>query len=162
MLLRSTARGTSWTARFPRGGGASACNLLRLERLTGSAAYREPALDFLKGIKGLAEKYPTAFASSLLAVDALLDPPLDIAIVGEPREEAARGLLKEVHRRFLPGRVLAGTASPVDAEAAKGLPLLEGKKAVGGKATAYVCRNYTCGPPVTSPSELGALLDALP
>jgi len=146
----------------PSGGGAAACGLLRLGRLTGSAAYREPALDFLKGVKVLMEKYPSAFASSLLALDGVLDPPLDIAIVGDPREAAARGLLKEVHRRFLPGRTLAGAASPVDPETARNLPLMEGKKAVDGKATAYVCRNFACSPPVTSPSGLGALLDAVP
>jgi uncharacterized protein YyaL (SSP411 family) len=146
----------------PSGGGASACNLLRLGRLTGSAVYRRTALDFLKGVKVMVEKYPAAFASSLMALDDLLDPPLDIAIVGDSRSPATRDLLKEVHRRFLPGRVLAGAASPVDPEAAREVPLLEGKKAADGKATAYVCRNFTCSPPVTSPPELGALLDAVP
>jgi len=42
------------------------------------------------------------------------------------------------------------------------LPLLRdvmaGKTQIDGKATAYVCRDFTCSLPVTEPTELVALL----
>jgi uncharacterized protein YyaL (SSP411 family) len=40
--------------------------------------------------------------------------------------------------------------------------LLEGRTVrEGSRATAYVCRNYACDEPVTSPDQLAAQLEAL-
>jgi uncharacterized protein YyaL (SSP411 family) len=46
-----------------------------------------------------------------------------------------------------------------DAGAAAGIPLLQGREAVGGKPTAYVCRNYACELPVTDRAELARQLE---
>jgi len=47
-------------------------------------------------------------------------------------------------------------------EGAAGVPLLEGRAAIDGRATAYVCRNYACELPVTDRAALAKQLDALP
>jgi uncharacterized protein YyaL (SSP411 family) len=39
------------------------------------------------------------------------------------------------------------------------MPLLKGKGRITGRATAYVCENYRCQLPVTSPEELAKQLD---
>jgi uncharacterized protein YyaL (SSP411 family) len=41
------------------------------------------------------------------------------------------------------------------------VPLLEGRGAVDGKPTAYVCRDYACELPVTDRAALARQLDAL-
>ena len=38
----------------------------------------------------------------------------------------------------------------------RGIPLLEGRELVDGRAAAYVCRNLVCDRPVTDPEELTA------
>jgi len=48
-----------------------------------------------------------------------------------------------------------------DGAGAAGVPLLEGREAVGGKATAYVCRNYACELPVTDRAALARQLDGV-
>jgi hypothetical protein len=45
---------------------------------------------------------------------------------------------------------------PRDEAAAAMVPLLAGRGQVGGRATAYVCRNYACLLPVTDPAALAA------
>ena len=69
-------------------------------------------------------------------------------------------MIREVRRRYLPNTVIAvvpGTGP--DRESLRLLPMLEGKKAIGGRAAAYVCENYSCQAPVTTLEELRRLLD---
>ncbi len=142
----------------PSGNGVAALNLLRLERLTGLSIYRERALELLRGVKNLLERAPMAMSYTVLALDFLLHPPVEIAIVGDIQAEETRALLRKIHGRFLPGKVIASASIEQVAESSKSAPLLAGKTAIHGKATAYVCRNYSCQPPVTDPELLDPLL----
>jgi hypothetical protein len=68
-------------------------------------------------------------------------------------------LAAEVFGRFLPNRVVAAAVGGDTAQRA-GLPLLEGRDAIDGKPTAFVCRDYTCDLPVTEASALAGQLDS--
>ena len=46
------------------------------------------------------------------------------------------------------------------AELARLLPFIESTGMRDGKATAYLCRDFTCGPPVTDASELRSIITA--
>ena len=72
---------------------------------------------------------------------------------GAPDREALEVALAE---RYLPRRVV-GHVEP-DAPPRSGLPLLEGKGEVGGRAALYVCRNYACERPLTEPAEVATAL----
>jgi uncharacterized protein YyaL (SSP411 family) len=61
----------------------------------------------------------------------------------------------------LPNLVVAGGVTG-RRETSVGIPLLDGRGAVDGMATAYVCRNYACELPVTDAAALARQLDAAP
>ena len=80
-----------------------------------------------------------------------------MAIVGEPSDPNTLALIKEVYRHYIPNKVVAA-GKPEDALAADTLPLLKRKTLQKGKPAAYVCRDYVCGRPVTSPNDLAKQL----
>lgn len=100
---------------------------------------------------------PAGTGRWIAALDFYLSTPKEVAVIGPPDDPATSALLREVNRRYLPNRVLAG-ARGEGTGASSGLPLLEGRGLVDGKPTAYVCENYACQLPVTEPEALAAQL----
>jgi uncharacterized protein YyaL (SSP411 family) len=141
----------------PSGNAVAADVLLRLAVLTGRAEYRQRAEATLAPLHAAMARYPLGFARSLAAVDFLLGAPKEIAIIGQPDGADTQALAQAVFAPFLPNKVVAG-AAPGDAAATTGIPLLEYRDALDGKATAYVCQNYTCQAPVTTPEALSPQL----
>ena len=134
----------------PAGNSVAAMDLLRLAELRSDDRLRR-----------LAEKLLAAFApqmedgasmpAMLSALDFALDEPLEVVVVAPaPRAGAA---LEEAQRRiFVPNRVYVVAIEGEDlASQARLVPLLEGKRALGGRATAYVCRGRVCELPTAEP-----------
>ena len=144
----------------PSGNGVAAMVLLRLALLTGVADYREKANELLRGARVFLEKAPMAMSSTILALDWLLHPPLEIAIVGDMSSPEGKRLLRAVHRQFLPRRILASSPAPVPPGVAELVPFLQGKASLLDRPTAYVCKDSTCQAPVTREAELARLLAA--
>ena len=67
-------------------------------------------------------------------------------------------LAETAFSRYMPNRVVVG--APAGSPVGAGLPLLADRPAMGGKATAYVCRRSVCQLPVTDPAGLVTQLDA--
>jgi uncharacterized protein len=142
----------------PSGSSVAAEVLLRLSHLTGSPAYEEAALGSLRLVQQAAARAPTAFGHALCAMELAVSRVREVAIVGRLASPDTRAMLDQVWRRFQPNRVLA-LADPDDPAAAAEVPLLAGREAVDGKATAYVCEHFACRLPVTDPGALAAQLD---
>jgi uncharacterized protein YyaL (SSP411 family) len=140
----------------PCGTSVAADVLLRLAALLGEPAYEKRALAAIRSVAPLMTRYPSGFGRFLGALDFHLGPPVEVALVWPAGTEGADGpLAREVARRYLPTRVLAGAG---EAETG-GVALLAGKIAREGRPTAYVCERYACQSPTTDPAELGRQLD---
>ncbi|MCA1630067.1 MAG: thioredoxin domain-containing protein, partial [Acidobacteria bacterium] len=144
----------------PSGNSVAAELLVRLAALTENEDYRRKAVTVFRLVRDAVERYPSAFGCLLGALDFHLSTPKEIVVVGEPGEAATQELLREVWSRYLPNKIVA-PAREGDEEAAGVVPLLRGRKRIDGRATAYVCENYTCQRPVNEPVELAAQLDAV-
>jgi uncharacterized protein YyaL (SSP411 family) len=139
----------------PSGNSLTVELLLRLAVLVDNEQYRREATRILLTLKDALGQQPTAFGRMLTALHTLLHPSQEIAIVGDPNDEATRALLAEVRQRYLPTTVVA-LKQP---EAETMLPLLAERGLVNGQPAAYVCENYACKLPVTTPDALAQLLD---
>jgi len=135
---------------IPSGSSSAAFGLLRLAAMTGNGAYEEAALGAIRLAVEIAPRFPSAFGHLLCAIDFHTAPTREVAIVGTD----AGALLAVVRERYRPHIVLAG-ASATDGTA---VALLEGRTAVGGLATAYVCERFACQAPVGDPEALRSLL----
>ncbi|HYP51890.1 MAG TPA: hypothetical protein VEQ42_00015, partial [Pyrinomonadaceae bacterium] len=141
----------------PSGNSVAAELLLRLSHLTGDEGHHRKAVTVLRLLRDALARHPSAFGRLLAALDFYLSKPKEIAVVGTPGSEDFSLLAAEVWRRFLPNKVVA-LASEADYEARELVPLLRERGTLDGRATAYVCENYTCQQPVSDASELAAQL----
>jgi uncharacterized protein YyaL (SSP411 family) len=134
--------------------------LFRLAAHLGEDRFERQALRALRPMADLMRRYPTGFGRYLAALDFHLGPVPEIAVVwpaGPDGEAAAAPLFARVFGRYLPNRVVTGMVD--GSPDASGLPLLVGKRAEAGRATAYLCRKYVCQAPTSDPEALARQLD---
>jgi hypothetical protein len=131
--------------------------LLRLAAYTGESRYRERAARVLLALAPAAAEQPSAFGHLLCALDDLIGPLREIAIVGPATDARTRALVAVVNRHYLPRAVLA-LAAPEDRAAREAIPLLADRPLVNGLPTAYICEHFACKLPTTEPGALAAQL----
>jgi uncharacterized protein YyaL (SSP411 family) len=134
---------------IPSGNSAAAVGLLRLEALSGERSYGEQAEGVLRLFVKAAPRQPDAFAHLLRALDFQLAPTKEVALIGDDLTE----LSATVRSRYRPHLVLAGGPAGSNTP-----PLLADRTQVDGGAAAYVCENFSCRVPVTTPKHLADLL----
>jgi uncharacterized protein YyaL (SSP411 family) len=112
--------------------------LLRLARIYGDAELERRAVDVYRLLLNGIRRAPGAFGWALCGLELHFSTPRELAIIGAPADEVARAALAP----WEPSTVAAfGPAA--------GIPLLEGKEALDGKPTVYVCESFACRAPVT-------------
>jgi uncharacterized protein YyaL (SSP411 family) len=88
-----------------------------------------------------------------------LSKPKQIILVGPKDAPDTRGLLERLRARFVPERIVLLVDSPEARRTFAGyLPVVETMTALHGKATAYVCENYTCKLPTNDPEKFSELI----
>ena len=140
----------------PSGGAMATTVLLRLAAWTGEGRYRDAAERALGTVAPYLTRYPSGFAQWLVAAAFAAGDVVEIAVVGEPDEDATRALLEPVRARWRPFQVLAAAAPAT--VLASAVPLLHDRVAIDGQPTAYVCRDFACELPVTDPEALRSRL----
>lgn len=162
----------------PSGSAMAVMVLAKLAAFTGEARYADAVEQTIAPLQPALAQAPTGFAWWLCALGFELAPPKEIAIVTphpdtssrttfrpstmrddvspQPLSHGERGeLLDVVFGEYRPNQVVALKRAYEDSV----IPLLEGREAIDGQATAYVCENFTCQMPVTEAAALKTQLD---
>jgi uncharacterized protein len=132
----------------PSPNALSALNLVRLSALTQKEAYAEKATRICKLFQQALKESSSAVPYMVMALQWLEQGKRQVVIAGDRDAEDFKAMLGVLHQRFLPFTVIlhAGSHEHTAAMTAK-----------DGKATAYVCQDYSCQAPITDIDTLALL-----
>ena len=157
LIVRSKS---AYDGATPSGASMAIHVLLRLAILLNQPDLIEKAKTTFSLYDHAMKTAPSGSAQMLCGVDFLIDTPKEIAIIGNPLSEQTQEILKDIHRRFVPNKVVA-LLNPNTEDRQKIeelIPLLASKTSIDGKTTIYVCQNYACQLPTTDVGDLDKLL----
>jgi uncharacterized protein len=154
LITRSKA---AFDGSTPSGNSAAVMALLRLHAYTGDERYAKEAARTINLFAELIEKQPFGFAHMLEATDLYFRGPTEIVLVGERSSSDFRAWIERAGLLYVPNRALFAA----DAQGGGGMvpEQVRGKSQVNGQLTAYVCRDRTCSPPMTTFEAVIAALD---
>lgn len=146
----------------PSSTGMAAMALLRLGKLCQRADCVRAAERALAANWSLIQRAPTAMAQMLLALDFSLGPVRQIVVLasaGCPGE----GVFGELHRRFLPNKVVAlrREGQPTEDRRSELADLFGGKQIQGSGPTLFVCDESGCQASVSGQASVAAALAGL-
>jgi uncharacterized protein YyaL (SSP411 family) len=139
----------------PAASSVGAMNALTLAHLTGDA-------DMLARAGRTLSRYGPRLGAAARVVPMMMSVlsawhagHSQIVIVGDPEGEETRALNDELARHYLPFAITvpvrSGAAQP---SIGRLLPFTKTMALVGGRPSAYVCRDFACRPPVNAPDAL--------
>ncbi|MEO5740283.1 MAG: thioredoxin domain-containing protein, partial [Vicinamibacterales bacterium] len=143
----------------PSPSSISVLNLLMMAHLTNEAELFERIDQTLKMFGPQIGKVARAVPMMLAALSTYHAKVTQIVIVGAPGDEATQALIREATAKYDPFSVLV----PVEPGAsqsrlARMLPFISAMTMRDGRATAYVCHDFTCSDPATDPAGLAERL----
>ncbi|XP_054834432.1 spermatogenesis-associated protein 20 isoform X2 [Eublepharis macularius] len=133
-------------------------NLLRAASYTGHKEWVKKAGQILAAFSERLLKIPVVLPEMARASAASHLTLQQVVICGDPSREDTRELLRCVYSTYAPNRVLILADGDSTGFLYRRLPFLSSLEKKDGKATAYLCENFTCSLPITSSQELRRIL----
>src|SRR5262249_21249306 len=94
----------------------------------------------------------------LVALLALFDRPMEIALFPGSSPEELETVLQAVRGAFLPGAVVTAPGAEARARWEKVMPWIAGKGASADRVTAFLCEGFTCRAPLVGPEAIVSAL----
>jgi uncharacterized protein YyaL (SSP411 family) len=143
----------------PSGNSVALSNLFRMAEIYNSEDLRASAKKLLAAFGSRLTAAPVALPQMLAACEFHFGQPRQIVIVGDRDAADTQALLAALDQRFLPNKiVLLVDSEEARAELAKAIPTIASMERVDGRASAFVCRDYTCQLPVNTVDGFAELL----
>ncbi len=143
----------------PAGNSIAALNLLRLAEMTDNAEWRRKAERCIVLFGDTLRRQPNVMPQMVSALDFLLSDKRQIIIAGPPDHADTRAMLRLVHARYEPNRIiLLAEGGNQKNLLVRHLPFMRDLSMVNGKPTAYVCEDYRCRLPTNDLEEFKRLL----
>ena len=144
----------------PSASAVGVLNLLALSHLTADSAMTARIERTLAAFAMRASQQGRSVPMMLAALSTYHAGMPQIVVVGD-RDAAEGALAAVVRERYLPAAVFVPVNTSTRGALADLLPWIAAMQMREGRATAYVCRDFACQQPTTSPEELRAQLGNL-
>jgi len=131
----------------PSGNSVAALNFQRLARMTGQHELLEKADQIIKAFSEDIIRQPISYSFSLIAAMYSKSSPKEVVVISDNIDhetETMINVLNEKYRPFTVSVILKGENEEIKRIA----PYLEDYNSLEGKATAYVCENFSCMAPI--------------
>ena len=136
----------------PAASSVAVLNLLVIAHLTGAA---DPKIDRTFGMfANNASMRGRAVPMMLAALSTYHSGLPQIVVAGEPGDAGTLALTAELRRRYMPTAIVVLLLDRHRAAVSRLLPWTTALDRKNGQATAYVCRDFACDMPATTPEEL--------
>jgi uncharacterized protein YyaL (SSP411 family) len=147
-------------AAIPSGNAMAATYFLKLSTYTGAPEYATRAQETLRAYQGMLQRFPSAFAQMLCAVDYYLGDKRELALIGSEGSPLTREALRRIWRVYSPNSAIAflDPAWPNRQAVEDRIPLLGGKRAGAESPVFYLCKNYACDAPTENLENIEAAL----
>lgn len=141
----------------PSGNSVAMLNLIRLSRITADPELERKAEAIGNAFSLKVGQAPAGYTMLMSSLDFTLGPSSEVVIAGDLQADDTMDMLKSLRKEFIPNKVVI-LRPDKESEITKISDYIKSLTSKGGKATAYVCRNFSCRLPVTDPGEMLELL----
>ena len=139
---------------LPSGNSVAADVMLRLSRLTGSVELEGAAEALLSSYAEAVKGNPAAFTRALHAVDFASGPAYEVVLAVPGSAAQAAPFLALLRVAYLPRVVIHVVTGETRGALGRLAPYLVEQIPQAGRATAYVCKAFTCKRPTHDPQEM--------
>jgi hypothetical protein len=140
---------------IPSANSIAVFNLIRLGYLMGEESLKQKAEQTLHLFYNFLDQHPSGFAQMLSGLSFFLNPE-EIGVIGSKNDLKTKSMLKEIYLAYLPNKILS-LKDPQQETDGNWIPFLKDKEASGAPTT-FICKNFTCLPPIKDEKELRKVL----
>jgi len=140
---------------IPSANSIAVFNLIRLGYLTGEESLKQKADQTLHLFYNFLDQHPSGFSQMLSGLSFFLNSE-EIGVIGSRNDLKTKSMLKEIYFTYLPNKILS-LRDPHESIEGNWFPFLM-EKGVPEVPTTFVCKGFTCLPPVKDEKELKKIL----
>ncbi len=143
---------------IPSSNSYALLNLIKLWKITSDTKYQELINKQFAAFKDKIAEYPSAYTKFITSMLYSNFHTYEIVIASENISDA-KDIIKYLNTKFLPDRTILMKEKNSIFELLKISPYTREMGIIDGKATIYICKNFSCSLPVTSLEQLEKLLE---
>ncbi len=142
----------------PSGNALAVLALLTMNAFQENSAYQQIAEQAIQLVSKISVQHPGSFSQWLTAMDFWVGPITQIAILGKNDDPGVKILLKLAHETYRPRQIVAVSEFPPETGSPK---IFSNRVKINQLPTAFVCSNFVCLRPTTSPVDFAAALNSV-
>jgi uncharacterized protein len=140
---------------IPSGNSAAMLNLLRLSRITGNTEYENKAQEIGRAFSSRVKQVPAGYTMLMAALDFGVGPSYEVVITGKHGSDDTNKMIDSLNSKYIPNKVVLFRPADEDIPEITGIAeYTKTQKSLNGRATAYVCLNFSCKQPTADINEM--------